>query len=149
MIRCMMILAACLVAGSCASSQPLTADRLPAPFELSLYTGTTDGRSTYFELKRGGLLRYGGGVDANVRNAFDVEHTTDAQRLVIWRIVHKRDLLDASGELFAEANEVEYDLHVRAGGRSNRIRAIDDGVRGLDELSRALFELQYELRFSD
>ncbi len=144
-------LIACLVAAwlaGCGARQPLAADRLPEPFELSLYTKTTDGRSMYYELKRDGAMHYGGGRDANIRLAFPIGQTDLSQRLLVWRHLHEYELLHADGVFLPDPNDVQYELDLRAGSRRHAFKCVDDRVPGMAGLNDVLFTIQQDLRYN-
>lgn len=131
----------------CATDRSLTADALPEPFSLSLRMWSTDGRASYYELKPDGTLRFAGGQAAWAKNATDVGVLTDPQRMAVWRLVHRYELLDAEGSWFDQGEHVTYMLDLRAGAARRSIQAADDRVPGLEAINDLLFEYQSQMRY--
>ena len=131
----------------CGTSKELTADAVPEPFELSLRMWTTDGRAAYYEVKRDGMLRFSGGKAAWGRTAADVGQLSDAQRLKLWRLIHRYRLLDADGSWLAKGERVTYAVNLIAGGAVKSYQAGDEAVPGTKELNDLLFGFQSQMRY--
>src|SRR5687768_11082015 len=141
-----------LLAVGCVASNAVetSADQLPDPFTLEFRAFASGQRAVYYVLERDGRLRFGGGRHANTRQPLhDAGVLTPEQRLRVWRIIVEHKLLEARGQVFPKRQNVEYEFKVRAGSRSNELRAADDTVAGLDALDAALFEIQSKNRYDE
>lgn len=145
--------AAILVAltGCAGGSVPLSAQEVPEAFSLSIYKRTTDSRHTYMTLSRDGELAFGGGRAAMHRMASPIVTLTPEQRQAVWAIVVEHDLLHASGQAFAKAHDVAYEVEIRHRpgqftGKSFRV--VDDHVpQGVQQLHDLLFEIQGQVQY--
>lgn len=133
----------------CGTDRQLTADAVPEPFEISLRMWTTDGRAAYYEVKPNGMLRFSGGKTAWGRTALDVGLLSDAQRLKLWQVVHRYQLLDAEGSWFAKGEQVTYEVNLRAGGTVKSFQAGDEAVPGVKTLNELLFGYQSQMRYGE
>ena len=150
-IAWMFLLTVALSVLSGCTSKPVTEggpDVLPLPFALELRKVSADHRMTYYVLDADGTLHFGGGRHAGVRNAKRLGKISDAKRMQLWQLTRQHDLLNASGQMFADASEASYEVKVEAGSHRNRFRSVDDRVPGLDRLEAALFEMQAELNYA-
>ena len=129
-----------MVLAGCAS-EPLDVNQ-PQPWDLKLYCATANRKYTYFEINPAGMLSYGGGRSANLRNAEPVVQLTDDQRQQIWRIIVEENLLDAqqpapwTSDAWESVRKQQYDLSLRVGHRLQSLRCIDDQP-GEPEIGRA------------
>ncbi len=120
----------------------------PQPLELSLYATSTQGRHVYYVVGPDGVLSFGGGRNAHVRAADPIARLTNAQRNELWQVIDRYDLLEARGELFAKAQQVRYDVAIRAGGERHSFNTVDQNVAGLAELESLLGRFKTELSSS-
>jgi len=118
----------------------------PQPFEIELYVADDAKRFTYYVVKSNGSLAYGGGGNANVREAEVLGRLTDEQMKYLWQVIDRYKLLDGSGELFA-LGKTRYDLKLRVGGRRARYET-SKPTDGLEHLNKALFKMQGDLKYA-
>jgi hypothetical protein len=117
----------------------------PQPFEVSLYATSKQGRHVYYEVGTDGVLSFGGGRHAHIRAADPVARLTNAERNELWRVIEQHELLGAKSEMFPKAEQVRYDVTIRAGGKRHRFNAVDEKVAGVAELDALLGRFKTEL----
>jgi hypothetical protein len=150
MIRSFFLLG-CVITVGC-SARPTfegTAAQVPEPFTLELRVNSGGQRAVYYVLEPDASLHFGGGRFANIRQAVqDAGILSPEERGRLWQIVVAHRLLAATGQLLPKGQTI-YELKVRAGPYRNSLTAADDSVPGLDELDRALFEIQARRRYEE
>ena len=128
----------------------LSPDRLPEPFEVAQdMHDEPSSRVARYVVDGEGMLNYGGGHHALVRDPKPIGRLTDAERLELWRIIHRHGLMAASGAMFKSADQTLYRAKLTAAGQSHRFRAVDDEVAGLSALNDALYRMYSERRYED
>jgi hypothetical protein len=158
-IVCVMVgvTAAIFIAGCATNEKPAVVVQplvipagVPRPIEIELRAvKAAERRATYYKLDADGTLTFGGGIDANLRTGSRAGRLTGEQIAQLWSIIDGNKLLDAGGKLFASGKVVSYEVRLRAGDRKANYGAVDDGVKGLDQLEGALFKMQSDLRYKD
>ncbi len=133
----------------CQASKAGSAVMLPTPFAIEMTVKHADRRYKYYRLDRDGDLHFGGGVNARAGAAEHAGELDRDQRMALWDLVRRNDLLLTENAWFEDAEEVTYDVSIRAGGKRHHFRAVDDRAPGLKELDDRLFEYQADLRYEE
>ena len=118
----------------------------PSPLTIDLYSSSADKRYVYYVVDRQGVLHYGGGVKANVREPEKVGKLTHEQLRYLWQIIDRYKLLGGSGEIFPRGEKV-YEIKLNVGGRRASYGTGKSNLKGLDHLDQALFKMQADTRY--
>lgn len=141
-------MAGLIVTGCAGAQQPVAdgGDRHPTPLRIELTVAEQEsGRRVGYRLEPDGGLHFAGGRRLLHGEWRESGRLSLEQRAALWQVIDRHDLLDADNVLFASADEVRYDVKLRAGDRRAAFVSVDDRAEGLAELSEALGELHAEL----
>ncbi|QNN24490.1 hypothetical protein HED60_20180 [Planctomycetales bacterium ZRK34] len=142
-------LVATVMLAGCAGSQPVSDEGpYPTPLTIEYRSLSKDRRYVYYRLDADGMLNFGGGRDAGIREASPAGKLTDAQRAELWHIIQQHQLMSATGSgAFSDYEKARYEVKLRAGTQQNAFNAVDDQVPGLKALDEALFNMQAAMRY--
>ncbi len=140
-----------LTLSSCASTGPARPDAPGVPGDLALSLSMKhreEMRYALIEVERSGQLHFAGGRTVQFGlKATPVMTLTGEQWTELWGVIQQYNLTQAKGSWLPKVQAIEWDLDLRANGKSRRVHCGDDQVPGMGALYDLLFKYQAAVRY--